>query len=146
MLRLRRLISTATLSNGGDSTLANTEGRAGQVAGGAVRFSQRIPARSSAAAQAYARTLTGSCATAEIPATRESIPIVPAKVHPPSLLASRASRRRLPPTVVALMRTSRSTPAGYAQMKLGGEPTSRPGRRFSEMVFSCRATGPTGGA
>src|SRR5687768_16205731 len=112
MFKLRRLISTATLSNGGDSTFASTEGNAGQVAGGAVRFSHRIPARSSAAHQAYAKTLTGSWATAEIPATRELIPIVPASVQPPSLFATSASRRRVPPTVVALIRTSRSTPAG----------------------------------
>ncbi len=35
MFKLRRFISTATLSNGGDSTFASTEGSAGHAAGGA---------------------------------------------------------------------------------------------------------------
>src|SRR5215210_6100986 len=64
----------------------------------------------------------------------------------PALPVTNPNRLRLPPTVVALMRTRRSTPSGYAQTRVGGEPTSRPGLNVNEMVFSWSATGPTGGA
>src|ERR671919_156676 len=112
MFRLRRLISTATLSKGADSTFARTAGRTGGIGGELVLLIQRIPARSRAAAQEYASTVIGSWATAESPARLDEIPMVPVTVQPPSGSAVSLRRRRLPPTVVAFIRTRCSTPTG----------------------------------
>ena len=80
------------------------------------------------------------------PAVRRSMPTQPPSVHPPSGSGRSERRARLPPTVVALIRTIWATPSGNALTSCGGEPTSRPGLKVREIVFSCSATGPTGGA
>ena len=112
MLRLRRFTSAAIVSIGTDSTCARIGAGCQDRPTGPPDLTQRIPARSSAAAQVLTIRREGSCATAEIPAVRRSIPIQPSSVQPPSGSERRDSLLRPPATVVAAIRTIPATPSG----------------------------------
>src|SRR6185437_14758353 len=145
-LRLRRLISLARESRGGEATSASTREVPPR---GRVLFPPRfqtIPALWRAVPQTAARTAFGSRAVAVSLRGIARTPIVPVTTHPPPCLATRCRRERRPLRVVAVTEISELIPWGATSTSRARSPGRLPGRMVNHTIFSCTISGPTRGA